>query len=629
MRRGQLFSMDALISIVLVIMILGTVSATSESLRSEIASMVGWYERANIADNMLDVLTKSPGEPENWHVSSQNIRMVGLQDSIEGYLDYTKLETLMSMVSSDNKSIINALCNLSSGNNFELATYLTEYTLEASLLRNVRGGLPGFITTCDPTELPTDSDVTAYCPSEEFEFQSSSGSPWANNQYANSGGSVCILNPVFIIGKGQNGVYQVTLSAGYFAVDGNLELTKWAQLSVSAGDVYVNGDLYIEIRGNPQASSIAVSGHSVYVNGTVQVYKGNLTINGGSLYIFNPDDSSPAISLGRGQGTSPGGDITADAVYIHFDGYWFAITGDPLEESSWHVNVNGDWVPIAQTDIWWYVWNDDVYINNAKIIDNADRLTINGGSLDQFDDGYSFEDVAPPCILYAGESGVELRISSINVTYQLPSFFDVSINGEEVAVINCTSVTDEKTIQGSKNSAPWIEYTERRVPTLKKVYSHKYTLTPDELPKEAYSGTIDQYTSGMVNITFPGGVDEGNLTLLSVFTTPDYTGHSIVAFFKTQDGWIYGANMTKIYPTYNISGTPENCEIEINNNYATMSLSCLVPPAELDKSVTFTVWAYSLEGFPEVTIEDIGNLDAYLKPVRQMGVIRLWVWPRR
>nr|WP_240924322.1 hypothetical protein [Thermococcus sp. 21S7] len=537
----------------------------------------------------------------------------------------------MSAVSSGDTSITNALCNLSGGNNFELATYLTEYTIEASLLRKVKEGLPGFITTCDPTELPTDSDVTAYCPSGTFEFQSSSGSPRANNQYTNSGGSVCILNPTTIAGRGSN-PYQVTLSAGYFAVDGDLALSV-AQLTVSAGDIYVNGDLSIEIQGNPAIPDISLSGYNLYVNGTVSVSKGQISISGGSLYVFNPDDSSPAIYLGRSQGNSPGGDMTANTVYIHFDGYWFAIIGDPLEKSNWYVNINGNWVPIANSGISWDTsstgQSTDVKINGRIIIENADRLTINGGSLDPFDEGYSFENVAPPCILYSGESGMVLRISSINVTYQLPSFFDVSITGKKVAVINCTSVTDERTIQDSKNSSPWIEYTERRVPMLKKVYSQQYTLTPGKLPEEIYSGTIDQYTSGMMNITFPGGVDEGNLTLLSVFTTPDYTGHSIVAFIKTQDGWIYGANMTKIYPTYNVSGTPKNCEIEINNNHATMSLLCLVPPAELDKSVTFTIWAYSLEGFPQVKIEDAGNLDVYLKPVRQIGVIRLWVWPRR
>lgn len=95
MRRGQLFSMDALISLVLVIMVLGTVSATSENLRGEIASMIGWYERANIADSMLDVLMKSPGEPEDWESGSGTVKVVGLRDRRYPFaLDYRKIIAL-------------------------------------------------------------------------------------------------------------------------------------------------------------------------------------------------------------------------------------------------------------------------------------------------------------------------------------------------------------------------------------------------------------------------------------------------------------------------------------------------------------------------------------------------------
>jgi len=128
-RRGQLFSMDALISIVLIIMVLGTVSATSESLRSEIASMVGWYERANIADNMLDVLTKSPGEPEDWEENPSTLRAVGLRSNLFSQgIDYNKIEALAEHF--NDPEILEFLENLSLKKDFLLEIYVSSPRVE-------------------------------------------------------------------------------------------------------------------------------------------------------------------------------------------------------------------------------------------------------------------------------------------------------------------------------------------------------------------------------------------------------------------------------------------------------------------------------------------------------------------
>jgi hypothetical protein len=125
-RRGQLLSMDALVSIVLVIMILGTVSATSENLRSEITSLIGWYERANIAENMLDVLTKSPGEPDDWYLNASAARVIGLRSLDKPYaLSYRKLMAL----NSSRAGIIGKLTTLASNKDFMIEAFLSKYNV--------------------------------------------------------------------------------------------------------------------------------------------------------------------------------------------------------------------------------------------------------------------------------------------------------------------------------------------------------------------------------------------------------------------------------------------------------------------------------------------------------------------
>ncbi len=121
-RRGQLLSMDALVSIVLVIMILGTVSATSESLRSGITSMIGWYERSNIADNMLDVLTKNPGVPEDWERDPSSVEVVGLAGE-DGTISWEKVQSLIYLIAQNNTRAKSSLLNMSMGNDFELVLY--------------------------------------------------------------------------------------------------------------------------------------------------------------------------------------------------------------------------------------------------------------------------------------------------------------------------------------------------------------------------------------------------------------------------------------------------------------------------------------------------------------------------
>ena len=124
MRRGQLLSFDAMLSLVIVIFILGTVTSTSSALKEEVTNVLGWYERANIADNMLDVLSKSPGVPANWTESPATTSLVGLRDNSYPFaISSAKIEALVS--SANVSGVLNSLYNMSSRKDFRLSFYLT------------------------------------------------------------------------------------------------------------------------------------------------------------------------------------------------------------------------------------------------------------------------------------------------------------------------------------------------------------------------------------------------------------------------------------------------------------------------------------------------------------------------
>jgi len=131
-RRGQLLSIDALLSLVIVVMVVGVVMNTNDMIKAEITGLLDWYDRANIANNMLDVLTKNPGYPEDWESNVSNVKMVGLRDADYQFaLDYEKLEALNTSI--NGAFIQNSyLLNLSRGHDFEIEVYITKRDVNAS-----------------------------------------------------------------------------------------------------------------------------------------------------------------------------------------------------------------------------------------------------------------------------------------------------------------------------------------------------------------------------------------------------------------------------------------------------------------------------------------------------------------
>ncbi|ASJ10376.1 hypothetical protein A3L12_03205 [Thermococcus sp. P6] len=135
MRRGQLFSLDAMLALIVVIMILGTFTSASEDIKAEVTSLLGWYERANIGDGMMDLLVKSPGDPGDWEDNPSDVKVVGLRDDNYYFaLDYGKLLAL----NSSKDQLKDALYSMASGKDFLLEVYLSRFKV------NVDGSFPRY-----------------------------------------------------------------------------------------------------------------------------------------------------------------------------------------------------------------------------------------------------------------------------------------------------------------------------------------------------------------------------------------------------------------------------------------------------------------------------------------------------
>jgi len=140
MRRGQLLSFDALLAVVIVIFVLGAVSATSDNLKSGITSLLGWYDRTSIPDTMLDVLLKSPGTPPNWSETLSTPSVPGLRAYSGQYVDYDKALAFFSLLKNNDSAVEDALLNLSLGHPFLLDFYLGRWEFRVNFSWNPSAG---------------------------------------------------------------------------------------------------------------------------------------------------------------------------------------------------------------------------------------------------------------------------------------------------------------------------------------------------------------------------------------------------------------------------------------------------------------------------------------------------------
>ena len=274
MRKGQLLSLDALVALVVVIFILSAVTSASQNIGNGLSSMLSWYERTNLADNMLDILINTPGEPSNWTGNLSVVRVPGLRSINGQYVDYNKITTLFDGVRSGNSALLNALWNLSGHNNFRLTFYFVNSSISANYsfsVSSILPSVPSVLEICSLRQagvLPNDTSIVIYCPTGIFYF---SHSGISYNYYGNPY-SVCILNSAFV---GNN----FNLYVGQtFSVNGSLRVA--SDGSVNTSSLYVNGNLSVANSGTLSASNVA------YINGSLYIAGSGNVADVGTLYVY-------------------------------------------------------------------------------------------------------------------------------------------------------------------------------------------------------------------------------------------------------------------------------------------------------------------------------------------------------
>jgi len=273
-RKGQLLSLDALVALVVVIFILSAVTSASQNIGNGLSSMLSWYERTNLADNMLDILINTPGEPSNWTGNLSVVRVPGLRSINGQYVDYNKITTLFDGVRSGNSALLNALWNLSGHNNFRLTFYFVNSSISANYsfsVSSILPSVPSVLEICSLRQagvLPNDTSIVIYCPTGIFYF---SHSGISYNYYGNPY-SVCILNSAFV---GNN----FNLYVGQtFSVNGSLSVG--SDGSVNTSSLYVNGNLSVANSGTLSASNVA------YINGSLYIAGSGNVADVGTLYVY-------------------------------------------------------------------------------------------------------------------------------------------------------------------------------------------------------------------------------------------------------------------------------------------------------------------------------------------------------
>ncbi|WP_457741966.1 hypothetical protein [Thermococcus sp.] len=393
MKKGQLLSLDALVALIMVIFILSAVTTASQNLRSGLSSMLGWYERTNIAGNMLDVLVNSPGEPSNWNENLTVVRVPGLRSTNGQYLDYQKVESLFEGARSGNPALLNALWNLSGLNDFQLSFYFVNSSVKAnySISSLSITGLPSVLELCSIAQvgnLPNDTSLVLYCPNGTFEFTHTGVS---YNYYGNPY-SICVLSGAFVgnnfnlyvgqtfsvngsLGVGSDG----TLNTTSLYVNGNLTVANTG--TVTASNVaYINGNLYIAGAGNVAdvgtiyVYGTAFIGNSGFLNATGSVYiLKNTTVAsygvvtaGGSLYEYsNLTLSNGASVTVRGETYIGGNLVESGSATLSSNDSVYVVGNASLSSAT--LSSNGSI----------YI-NGPVYIGNAATINATGDVYING-----------------------------------------------------------------------------------------------------------------------------------------------------------------------------------------------------------------------------------------------------------
>jgi cytoskeletal protein CcmA (bactofilin family) len=426
MRRAQLLSLDAMLSLIIVVFILAAVTNTSSALKGEITSLVEWHERANIAEDMLDVLINTPGEPENWTLNTSTVIVPGLcsNTTVGIGLDYLRVYTLFHGIEANDSSIIKSLYNLAGKKDFQMAIFLRENTLDAILkYQSLQGN---WLQICHVKDLvdelgnPSDSPALLYCPGGKVRFDHNgvNYNTYTNNRY------MCINSSAYI---GDN--FHV-ITKEYTAINGDLQIKADGSLNVSdlylegdgtfesnarvttSGDAHVGGDVDIKSDGHMtvggygyfhgevevESSGYLTVGNDLYVDGPLKIHNnGNLKV-GGSVFINDYLEAENSAHLDIGKELYVNGDLrsleynaeikTGGDIYIKgsatvkgdiYSGGGLYVNGPMTIDYGSEVVVNGDLYVNGKLNVKGTLTvHGNVYINGDLSIEWNKKVTIDG-----------------------------------------------------------------------------------------------------------------------------------------------------------------------------------------------------------------------------------------------------------
>ncbi|CAI1492408.1 conserved protein of unknown function [Thermococcus nautili] len=575
MRRGQLLSFDALLAIVIVIFMLGAVSATSDNLKAGITNLLGWYDRTSVPDTMLDVLLQSAGTPPNWNENVSALVVPGLRASSGQYVDYNKAVTFFDLLKNNDSRVENALLNLSLGRPFLLDFYLGKWSFEANFTwnPNAGGGIPpGFevyngscsirgnaqLTFDNPTILPCDPlDVRG-----------------AAHLVASS--DFCIVGSVGVDTRGSItvdvGHYPPYQEYPYLAIGGDWRI-------IGAGTVHVAGNTYV-------LGALIVRGEG---SRTINIAK-DLIIYGDTTnpYVIDIAGASATITVGIA-GYSPGN------VYVRVNGVWYASN----QTGVWYKKTSTGWEKVSGTP--------------AGIILPSTVLTVNGYPLSP-----DWVPPAPPECLNIG-TGQPLTVSSLLGNYTYPQQLSASEAWNRVSYMNASFLvnpTNVSSVLKARANASWVSYSERN--TVISMFQYNRTTTIVGNASGIILAGVLRYDIpdyAMLRVDVPA--ESGYVLLVAV----DGGTLKAIGFWKTSpedalnaEVWESSGGNVSVVATYRGSNTSVTIPWGV----------IFSGPAGFGRPVMLYLYSNGFTG--PVTLTDEGDIGVLMTPMYEPLLVKLWVW---
>lgn len=577
MRRGQLLSFDALIAVVMIIFMLGAVSATSDNLKAGITNLLGWYDRTSVPDAMLDVLLQSSGTPPNWNENVSALVVPGLRASSGQYVDYGKATTFFALLENNDSRVQGALVNMSLGHEFLLEFYLGKWTFKANFTwnPNAGGGIPpGFVVyngSCfirgsstlsfpDPTIIPCDP----------LDVQGS--------LMIDADDNLCIVGTVGIEATGSVkidvGNYPPYQSYPYLAISGDWEI-------YGAISTYVGGSVYVE-------GALIVRGQG---SRSINIAK-DLIIYGDTSnpYVIDMAGASAVINVGIA-GYTPGN------VYVRVNGVWYASN----ETDVWYEKTPTGWERVQGLP--------------PGVVLPPGVLRVSGYPLSR-----DWTPPTPPACLNVG-GGPALTVSELIGNYTYPQELKASEAWGRVAYVNSTFIvnpSDISTVLAARNDSDWVSYAERS--TVMNLFTYNRTVM-------IIGNDTGIKLAGVLRYDIPGyamlRVSVPEETGYVLFTVLDGGTLKALGVWRTSEGpvqaEVWQANGSGIVPVASFRGSNTSITIPWNVIFS--------GSAGFGKPVMLYMYSNGFTGL--VTLYDEGDIGVLLTPMYGPLLVKLWVWDER